>query len=297
MTDSGSDSPRDESDRLDSSPDSGSTAPEPDAHGPATQRRGPAHSVDNSVSIEDDGVLRWFIRTDETAVVYTRDLVSSVGLVVLIALVLFAVSGVWPPLVAVESGSMEPNMERGDMIFVVADDRFVGDGNVDGTGVVTYEGGAETGHMTFGDPGDVIIFRPDGSETATPVIHRAHMWVEADENWVEGADPFLTNGLSCAEVTTCPAQHDGFITHGDANGGYDQLSMEDGARTDVVKPEWVEGKAQYRIPWLGHIRLTVDEVFSGSVGPTERAPSSTTGGINAVLVGTLLGAMAIAHRP
>ncbi|WP_247730440.1 S26 family signal peptidase [Halovivax limisalsi] len=201
------------------------------------------------------------MRTEETPYVYVRDLVTSVGLVLLIALILFGVSGVWPPLVAVESGSMEPHMQRGDMVFVVEQDRFVGDGYIEGTGIVTYETGAESGYTSFGNPGDVIIFRPGGSEVRTPVIHRAHFWVERGENWIATkADPMLTNGRSCSQLSTCPAPYAGFVTYGDANTGYDQTGA--GADTSIVKPAWIEGKAKYRVPWLGHIRLTVDETFA-----------------------------------
>lgn len=298
MTDRGSDSPGDGSDRTDNRRDDArSDGPAGSETTPAASRdRGlgtdepnrsnagsrdsrstsppapevPRTDARSSVTVEDDGVLRWFLESDAGAVVFVRDIVSSVGLVLLIALVLFGVSGVWPPLVAVESGSMEPNMQRGDMIFVVDEDRFVGDGAIDGTGVVTHETGIESGYDTFGNPGDVIIFRPGGSETATPVIHRAHFWVEEGENWVEDADPGLTNDQTCAELRTCPARHDGFITHGDANRGYDQANQ--GADTVVVKPEWVEGKAAYRIPWLGYIRLTVDDMLGGEPDPVRLAP-------------------------
>ena len=73
------------------------------------------------------GWLRWFWTTEETPAVYVRDVVTSVGAVLLVGLLLFAASGIWPPMVAVESTSMEPNMERGDLVFVMSEDRFVPD--------------------------------------------------------------------------------------------------------------------------------------------------------------------------
>ncbi|WP_049924218.1 S26 family signal peptidase [Halopiger djelfimassiliensis] len=242
-----------------------------------SERNPPERSTEaaesSTVTIEDDGVVRWFLRTEDDTVVVVRDVLSSVALVAVLGLVLFAVSGIWPPLVAVESGSMEPNMERGDLIFVVDNGRFVGDGPVDGTGIVTRESGAETGHEKFGNPGDVIVFKPDGSEYRTPVIHRAHFWVEEGENWVDTkANEEYVGGATCTEVQTCPAEYDGFITKGDDNPGYDQV--RGGAKTDVVKPEWITGKAMVRIPWLGHIRLTFDKVIGGMVVPT---PSPTPG--------------------
>ena len=256
--------------------DTGTLNDRASSDGVARGDRTPLAGESDPVTISSDGVLRWFLRSEDSVVAWTRDLVVSVGIVALIALILFGMSGVWPPLVAVESGSMEPGMHRGDMIFVVEQDRFVSDGAIGDTGVVTYENGSEHGHSAFGNPGDVIIFRPDGSETATPVIHRAHYWVEEGENWVdERADDRLTNGNNCDSVDACPAPHDGFITHGDANGAYDQIGQTDGADTTVVKPEWIEGKSHYRIPLLGHIRLTLDDVLA-----TPDAGSVTDGSVS-----------------
>ncbi|SDR30326.1 S24/S26 family peptidase [Natronobacterium texcoconense] len=238
---------------------------------------------DDGVTIEDDGPVRWFLESDDETVVLARDVVSSVAIVAVIGLLLFAISGVWPPLVAVESGSMEPNMERGDLIFVVDEERFVGDDPVDGTGVVTLEDGQNGGHETFGEPGDVIVFKPDGSELQTPVIHRAHFWVEEDENWVDTrAEEEYIGGATCDDVPTCPANHDGFVTKGDANAGYDQY--QGGARTDVVKPEWVTGKASFRIPWLGHVRLIFDEMLTGIL-----VPSATVDGVASATGETAVG--------
>lgn len=223
------------------------------------------NATDDRVTIEDDGIVRWFLNSDDGAVVVTRDIASSVAIVAVIGLLLFGISGVWPPLVAVESGSMEPNMERGDLIFIVDDDRFVGDDPIEGTGIVTAESGLENGHERFGESGDVIIFRPDGDDHRTPVIHRAHFWVEEDENWIDRADEDFVGDATCDDVQTCPANHAGFVTKGDANSGYDQY--QSGARTDVVKDEWVTGKAIVRIPWLGHIRLIFDTILGGMFVP------------------------------
>ncbi|ADD05503.1 signal peptidase I [Natrialba magadii ATCC 43099] len=224
------------------------------------------------VTIEDDGVIRWFLRSNDEGVVIVRDVLSSVAIVAAIGLLLFAVSGIWPPLVAVESGSMEPNMERGDLIFVVDDDRFVGDDPAGETGVVTLENGQDGNHEKFGEPGDVIVFMPDGDPGQTPVIHRAHFWVDEGENWVDTkADEEIVGGATCDQVRTCPAPHDGFVTMGDNNNGYDQY--QGGAATTIVHPDWVTGKAMFRIPWLGHIRLAFDEFFGGMLGPI--APGAT----------------------
>ncbi len=259
------------------------------------QRSGSEH---DDVSIENDGFVRWFFKTNDDSVVLVRDILSSVAIVAVIGLLLFGISGVWPPLVAVESGSMEPNMEVGDLIFVVADDRFVGDGATGDTGVVTHEDGDD--HEKFGKAGDVVVFEPNGQAHQTPVIHRAHFWVEEGENWVDTrAEPEYVDGASCDQLRTCPAAHDGFVTKGDANPYYDQY-QRGGANTDVVQPGWITGKASFRVPWLGYVRLTFDSILGGMLAP-QPGPEAVAGAVGAETplssagaVGTSVGAAGVA---
>ncbi|GAB3032359.1 S26 family signal peptidase [Natronobiforma cellulositropha] len=233
----------------------------------------PKPATSNGVTIEDDGVVRWFFKTDNGTVVAVRDVLSSVAIVAVIGLLLFGISGVWPPLVAVESGSMEPNMHKGDLIFVADENRFTGDNSVDGTGVVPLADAGNSEYEKFGEPGDVIIFMPNGNDRATPIIHRAHFWVEEGEDWVEKyADPEYTNGRTCDQIRHCPANHAGFITKGDnpnTNSVYDQAGA---VNTDVVAPEWITGKGMFRVPWLGHVRLTFDRYFSAGPGIVTATP-------------------------
>ncbi|WP_440766493.1 S26 family signal peptidase [Natronorubrum sp. DTA7] len=236
-------------------------------------------ATDDRVTIKDDGVVRWFLKSDDGNVVLARDILSSVAIVAVIGLLLFALSGVWPPLVAVESGSMEPDMERGDLIFVIGEDRYVGDDPAGDTGIVPLENGVENGHERFGQPGDVIIFHPNGDERQTPIIHRAHFWVEEDENWVDTkADEEIIGDTTCADLQTCPASHDGFITKGDANNGYDQqYGSFNEPQSEVVDPDWVTGKARFGIPWLGYIRLTFDSILGGMLAPSPVIETAMTG--------------------
>lgn len=186
---------------------------------------------------------------------FARDLLTSVLAVMLVGAYLFAVSGVWPPLVAVESGSMQPNMERNDLVFVMDEERFSGAGATGATGVVTAATGEDAGHRMFGQPGDVIVYKPNGSRDRTPIIHRAMFWVEEGEDWVARADEsFLARTDSCSDIETCPAEHAGFVTKGDNNGAYDQVPGR-GAHTGIVAPEWIVGTAEVRVPGLGWFRL------------------------------------------
>jgi signal peptidase len=83
---------------------------------------------------------------------------------------IYAYSGVWPPMVVVESKSMQHSdrssigvIDTGDIVMV----RSVGSADE----VVTYLRGVATGHSTYGEPGDVIIYHKSGM--SRPIIHRA----------------------------------------------------------------------------------------------------------------------------
>jgi signal peptidase len=205
--------------------------------------RGPGNQGNNDSS---DGTGTWSL--------FARDMLTSALAVPVVDAYLFAVSGVWPPLVAVESGSMQPNMERNDLVFVMEEHRFAGAQAVDSTGVVTTAGGNGSDYTKFGKPGDVIVYRPDGRQDTTPIIHRAMLWAEAGENWVARADPaHLGSDTTCEVVQYCPAEESGFITKGDNNGHYDQVRPSQLSRP--VKPEWVVGTAEVRVPGLGWLRL------------------------------------------
>lgn len=193
--------------------------------------------------------LRQFLRVAAT---FAWDVLIGVIIIALLVLVLFALSGVWPPFVAIESGSMEPNMNEGDLVFLVDEDRYVSHSGGGETGLITHEEGKEIGHIAFGKPGHVVVF--DVGDGSTPIIHRLHLWVEEGENWYERANPdYLGPAESCEDLVMCPAPYDGYITKGDANDNYDQINNN----IEIVKPEWIEGRAAIRIPYLGKLRLSL----------------------------------------
>ena len=265
-------------DPSDTSPEDRDASP----GGRSSDRGGAAPAADGPESPptgtdRGDGWLRRLRTADSGALIYVRDVLTSVAIVLAIGVLLFAVSGVWPPMVAIESGSMEPNMERGDLVFIVDNGRFVPEAAVDtpdgSTGVVPADVAAERGRTTFDRPGDVIVFRPNGNGGQTPIIHRAMLWVEADENWYDRADPEATGGAEdCAALHHCPAPHAGFITKGDngvTNANYDQASR----LSAPVRPGWIVGTAEIRVPYLGHVRL----LFSGVTVATPGAGPGTLG--------------------
>ncbi|SEO26445.1 signal peptidase, endoplasmic reticulum-type [Halogranum amylolyticum] len=181
---------------------------------------------------------------------FLRDTLQTVLLVALLAGLLFAASGVWPPMVAVESGSMEPHMERGDLVVVTAPDRWTATATPRDSGVVTADRAG--GYERFGAPGDVVVYVvPD--RRGSPIIHRAHFYVRAGEDWYVRADPeALPAGVDdCTELLNCPAPHSGYVTKGDANAHYDQAN----GIAPPVKEEWVVSKGRFRVPLLGWVRL------------------------------------------
>ena len=200
------------------------------------------------------------------------DVLLPVVIVGLLAVVVVVASGAWPPLVAVESGSMAPNAVEGDMIVLSAPSRFVGPG-ADASGVVTAETAATAAagnerYARLGGPGDVLVFQPP-DRTGSPIFHRAAFAVEAGENWYDRADRRYHDAVDCRALRHCPAPHAGYITIGDNNGRYDQA---DGI-APPVRSEWVAGKAQLRVPLVGWLRLG----FEAGVDALTTVLASTAG--------------------
>jgi signal peptidase len=126
-----------------------------------------------------------FRSSDHWAVSLVRDILWMVAVVGGIALGLYLICGTWPAVVTIESGSMSPHMNVGDLVVVVAPDRF--------GALQTWEVGNASGYKKFGDYGDVIIYRPNGVtdfwasigvlplSKQHPIIHRAMTWIDAGE--------------------------------------------------------------------------------------------------------------------
>lgn len=203
--------------------------------------------------------LSWFRHSDDQWVAFTRETLVSLLVVIGIGIALFAVSGVWPPLVAVESDSMDPHLQKGDLVLVMDENRLPPDVAVGDTGIVTAERGQEAGYEQFGGYGDVIVYTPYGSGSSTPIIHRAHIYVEEGANWYDRADQSITDADSCEELASCPAPKAGFITSGDNPVSNDYYDQERGI-SSVVEPGWVKGRAVVRIPWVGWIRLAASDL-------------------------------------
>jgi len=162
-----------------------------------------------------------------------KDFLFVLTVVVIFASVSKIAFGLYTPMVAVESGSMIPHIQIGDIIFVQSIDR---------TEIITNEAGKKMNYMSFDEYGDVILYKPHGIEGATPIIHRAMYYVNKSE-------PMWAGGPA--------APYSGYITKGDnkiTNAAFDQQgSISPGL---PIKKEWVIGKARFsRLPLLGCISL------------------------------------------
>lgn len=116
------------------------------------------------------------------AVSLARDLLWVIAVVGGIALCLYLICGTWPAIVTIESESMVPHMNVGDLVIVVEEDRF--------GALMAWDTSQATGYKKFGDYGDVIIYRPNGVQDfwssvgllplsrQHPIIHRAMTWVD-----------------------------------------------------------------------------------------------------------------------
>ncbi|MET1124616.1 MAG: S26 family signal peptidase [Archaeoglobaceae archaeon] len=184
---------------------------------------------------------------DSKVLQFLKDLVTSLITVAIIVAIGIAVTGTWPFVVAVESGSMKPNLQPGDIVFLISPER--------NGGITTWEEGKEKGYVSFGDYGDVIVYRPNGQ--GKPIIHRAITYVHKGERI-----PALVNGKLV--YTDAIAESDGYITQGDnriTNPVPDQLVPAAlsplGEKIMPVKEEWVIGVAKFRVPLIGYLRLLI----------------------------------------
>ncbi len=183
--------------------------------------------------------IKKFNQSDNLWVGLLRDFIFVISVVAIFASISHTALGLWTPMVAVESGSMLPHIQIGDIIFVESIDR---------TEIITYEAGKQSGYTSFGYNGDVILYKPYGKDGATPIIHRAMYYVEEGEPmWADGP----------------AAPHAGYITKGDnavTNPSYDQQGSI--SYQHPVKKDWIIGVARfYRVPVLGYVSLVPRKIL------------------------------------
>lgn len=206
--------------------------------------------ADNNDKRDIRTLFTQFRESDHWAVSLARDLLWIVIVVGGVALALFLICGTWPAVVTIESQSMAPHMNVGDLVVVVQKDRY---GPFE-----TWVSGKQNGETKFAEFGDVIIYKPNGLTSIHPIIHRAIQYVD-NEPVTE------IKGMQLLKNYTPP--HEGYITWGDNNPRPDQgLNYPGIGIIEPVKEEWVIGKALFSIPLVGYLPLHIIEVTLVIVG-------------------------------
>ncbi len=113
----------------------------------------------------------------KSALLVLRDVGIALLVVFLVFVALWAYSGVWPPIVVVESSSMQHDDFSSSVGVIDTGDLVIVQNTNSKQEVETYVHGKCSGHSTYGDSGDVIIYNELGGGDK-PIIHRALIWLE-----------------------------------------------------------------------------------------------------------------------
>jgi signal peptidase len=240
---------------------------------------------DSSEGRGDEGELS---RRD-FALLLARDVAFAVLLVGLVIGALFAYARVWPPMVVVESGSMQHSGARSHLGVIDTGDLVLLQSVSSSSDVVTYVDGRVSGYETYSNYGDVIVFHPPGSPPGvTPIIHRAIVYVEFPSSNGSGVDipslaaPFPANEWSGMDAGGNPmtspyglervllrvrSWHSGSETMVDLNFNFATTAsrgfMTKGDHNMApegnppVPVSAIIGKSRGELPWFGLIKLTV----------------------------------------
>jgi signal peptidase len=212
---------------------------------------------DNDYKRDICTLVSQFRESDHWAVSLARDLLWVVAVVGGIALTLFLICGTWPAVVTIESQSMVPHMNVGDLVIVVQKDRY---GELQ-----TWVQGNTTGYTQFENYGDVIIYQPNGAKNPVipipfissgvhPIIHRAIDKIDTSD-----LPKYLS--LDLVNISKYYIPHGGYITKGDNNKNIDQVAFYQGLGViEPVKDEWIIGKALFTVPLVGYLPLHIVEV-------------------------------------
>ena len=235
---------------------------------------------------------------------FLRDLAVALLLVAIVFAALIAFARAWPPMVVVESGSMQHSDTESSLGVVDTGDIVVVQAAPLRQDIVTYVQGRATGYTTYGDFGDVTVFR-DPDVEGRWIIHRALVflaWNEETmgfdvpelESLVRGRDwdsnaatayglhrghfillrdvgfrhrdvmIIMDSFLAQVDPTNCPDACGGYVTMGDNNAPR--------IDEDLVFPGLVLGRARGEVPWFGLLKLTLAGNFAWG---DRRAPSSS----------------------
>jgi signal peptidase I len=101
----------------------------------------------------------------------------AVAIIVLMLVSLYAYTGNWPPVYVVESSSMQHGTT--DIVGLINTGDLVLAQRLPTDQITPYVTGLQSGYSTYGEYGDVLLYFPNG-QSATPIIHRALLYLEWD---------------------------------------------------------------------------------------------------------------------
>jgi len=233
-----------------------------------------------------------FWRSENKKISLIRDVVIAVIAVLIILTLLWAYTGQWfgAPMVAIESGSMMHanesfgrlgTIDAGDMVLLVKVNKR--------SDVVTYGSAKEQGKeglQTYGNYGDVVIYRKYGNPADEQIIHRAMCWAEYNEE--DGTYTVEDYNLYHVKTITIPElglsnwvqvdslgkriNHSGYFTKGDNPFTNTVCDQTGGICSELIKPEWISGKARGELPWIGTINLFFNDLANGKIWNDKKAP-------------------------
>ncbi len=211
----------------------------------------------------------------------------------LAVMILSAAVGIWPPFMAVESKSMQHSGDTSQVGVIDTGDVVVARHTSGPDDIRTYVGSIVDGHRSYGEYGDVVIYKMSNEQT--PIVHRAicnliyngsggfdipelsnvptQLWDApgAEGRWWglgQSVDLFQVGyskvtvhiDLTYLLASMGPSPHGGLITMGDNNwfdrGGERFGLIDQGSLMDGPLPwEWIIGKVTGEIPWMGSLKL------------------------------------------
>lgn len=216
-----------------------------------------------------------------------RDVLGGILIVALVVGgVAGATGGIWPPVLAVESGSMMHSsletsygrvgtIDVGDLVFVRA---------VEPSDIELWVHGGEDHYRR---PGDVIAYHQDGDRGPDnlTILHRAITFVTVTHStnglpaysfeWIDGeTKTFGSEGIYFAPLGFDESYgftrtngyrpaYSGFLTKGD-NAFTNPVADQAAGISKIVHPDWVVGEIYGEVPWMGLAKLMLQ---SGRTNP------------------------------
>lgn len=226
--------------------------------------------------------LSRFWKNDNETISFLRDIMVAIAVVLVILTALWGYTGQWfgAPMVAIESGSMQHLDEQfgrigtinaGDMVLLVKVNGF--------DEIITQKEAERTdGYTSYGDYGDVIIYRKYGRTDDDQIIHRAMCWIIDNGNGtftVEEYDLFNVESITIPELglTKYKPSHSGYITKGDNPITNDRADQAGGICSEPIKLSWVTGKARGELPWVGTVNLLFNDILNGAFWNIQISPT------------------------